>query len=147
MATPYDEVLVALLKLLPSVADVAVCNNRVYHLEVFQNLPSEAQYPCIVYWLNDDFPEKELSGNSNFYHAIYTIVVSSKKSADIRQVAAEIKTLSYEDTNDQTFAQYPNVEWVEIDDDTEDNEFAVEQQDKGFKTASLTAVVDHWGAL
>lgn len=143
-ALSYDEILVERILALPKVLERCV-EPYLYHLEVAQDaLDSDGLYPCIVYNLVDDVPHKELSGESGLYSATYEITVIARTSEDLKYIAADIKTLADEDKNIQLTLDHPSCEWIRIETDTEGNEFAVEQQEKGYKTSSLLAVLDHW---
>lgn len=140
----YDEIFVAQLKLVPLV--VSLCSTRVYHLEVFQNNPSIARYPCVVYSLSDDAPEEEIGENPGFYTATYSVIVIAKNSSDMRRVAEGIKhyfnlAANIDAVSAATECMIP---WMSATGDSEENLFAIEQQEKGFRTANLQVAIDHW---
>lgn len=140
-----DEVLVELL--LTARADLV--ESRVYHIEQYQMLDTlnklDGAYPCIVYELLEDSPSLELAADSKFAIATYALTVTSPKSSDIRSIATVIKNM-----NDATFIQevcdaYENINWINVTSDVEGTEFAIEQQEKGLKTSTLTVLFEHWG--
>lgn len=142
---PFDEVLALLLTELPF--SVAKCNDRIYHYEAYRKLDAKLQYPAIVYNLIDDSQEPELTGGSGFYHATYNVSCVSPDSEDIRAFATDIKDWNDYDFINEVSNRFPNIEWIDVDTDTEENEFTVEQLEKGYKTSSVTVVVDHWGDI
>lgn len=141
----FDEVFVAMLLALQEVQDRCKLQ-RVYHLEVFQNLGSKARFPCLVYNMVDSSPEQELSGTSGLFHSTWEVTIVSESSDDLREIATEAKGFNEEDYNDELHDTYPFIEWVSVDSDGEANEFAIEQQEKGMKTASLAVTMAHWGS-
>lgn len=148
MSLTYDEVLVESVKALAVVQELCGgADPRMYHLEVFQAAESETRYPCIVYEMLSDLPFKELEQTSGLWDAIYQLTCLSKKSATIRRLAAAIQTLNDEATLDAILAAHPNVKWIEIEDDSDNCEFATEQQDKGYRSSVLTVTLTHSGKL
>ena len=145
MAT-FDEVLVAQLKKNEKV--LATCKAPfVYHLEVFQKSDSLDRYPCVVYQLISDTQEKELGQGSGVWNAIYEVTCLSKKSSDIRKLAASLVDIGSDDNNDAVYAEHPNVVWIEVEEDSDLNEFALEQQEKGIRSSVLTISIAHRGKL
>ena len=119
---------------------------KVFHLEVFQKIPSNNQFPCVVYQLTDDSPEEELEANPGFLEATFSCVVIANNSASLRAIAEAIKAyfnnLTYID------ALYCETEgkitWMKEMNDSEENIFAMEQQEKGKQTTVLQVAMDHW---
>lgn len=143
----YDEYFVRELKLVPEV--LSICGTKVFHLEVFQKIPSNSQYPCVVYYLNDDDPEEELAENSKFLTAKYTLVPICFNTEQLRTVAEGIKT--YFNNLTKIDALYCDtagmITWTKANNDSEANVFATEQQEKGKRTTTLTVELDHWQPL
>lgn len=138
----FDEVLVELLL---SIQPNRI-KERVYHLEQYQMDDTlHAAYPNIVYELIEDRPDLELSGDSQFRWADYMICITSENSEDIRVCATNLKNANDPDFNATLTAAYNNIQWVTVTQDVEASIFAVEQQEKGLKTASLTMTLHHWG--
>lgn len=126
-----DEMLVAMLR------EVAA---RVFHLEVYQKEDSQSQYPCVVYWLSDVIPERELDGNNGHEVSGYTVVVIAKDSATLRPLADAIAyfgVLAYNQTK-WADTDYSGLISVDTDSQSEDENFAMEQQEKGLKTSTLS---------
>lgn len=140
----YDELLVARLRLVPQV--IAICNSRVYHLEVFQNSPSIQRYPCVVYSLDNDDPEEELAENSGLLTATFSVFVLCNKSSELRAVVEGIKYYFNDvDNIDQIYCDTDGeITWVSCTNDREQNDFAIEQQEKGIRTSTLQIAMDHW---
>ncbi len=127
---PSDEILVERLKLLAP---------QVYHLEVYQNARDQNQenYPCCVYRRHDFNPMTELAGESGFRTDGYEVLVIARDSSELRAIADALQ-----DTYKYAYlvalqAVYSQVKDWQIDTDTESVEFAVEQQDKGYKITSV----------
>lgn len=140
----YDEVLNELLLTIPQVT----VTRNVFHLEQYQTLDTLVDaYPCIVFYLQEDVPALELSGDSQFRWATYTVDVISPDSADIRTIAALIKGCNDPTFNDALHLEFENIEWITVTYDVEASEFAIEQQEKGLKTATLTLTIHHWGDI
>ncbi len=133
----YDEILVSKLRGI---------NPRVFHLEVFQKNPSTDRYPCIVYRLVDDQPEEELAENSGLATAVYEITLIARDSATLRTWAEQIKSVfTSSDFIDGVYCDTDGeITWIYVFNDAEQNEFAIEQQEKGYKTTSLQVAMDHW---
>lgn len=144
VSTPFDEALVALLLGIPTVS--SVCGTKVYHLEVWQATPSLIQFPCIVYRLTDDDPEEELAENSGLLTATYELTITAAKSADLRAVSEAIKAYFNDESilNDIQCGTEGLIPWISVFNDSESNEFAIEQQEKGLQTTSLQVAIDHW---
>lgn len=145
----YDEKMVELWKALPDVQ--TICGGRVYHLEVFQKNPSLAQFPCVVYQLESDLPELELSQPTGVYYATYSLMAFSKKSSDTRTLATAFATMA-EEAYIQVVAggfgttgAFPDIGWIDVIEDTDLNEFAQEQQDKGYRASHVLMKVTHQG--
>jgi hypothetical protein len=138
-----DEALVTLLS--ESTEVIARCSARVFHLEVFQNIPADARYPCVVYRKTDSIPEKELDGNNAYQTEQYDIYVIAKKSADLRPIADQILNFGKPDFNEAVWAdvRFCNVEQVDSDSDSEENDFAIEQQELGYKVSTVTVAITH----
>jgi hypothetical protein len=136
--TAFDEVFAEL---------ISVACERVYHLEVAQDNPSTLQYPCLVYKLDSSIPEDELDGNACYYRSVYTVLGFAEDSVSIRDMA---KTLKAYNTYEQLVSietTYPLIQDFKCEDDAEDNEFAFEQQDRGYKVVALTMSVFHKRSL
>lgn len=140
---PADEVLVECLRTLPSA--VAICNQRVYHIEVYQALTSLDHYPCIVYQITENMADGELSGLSSFINSIYSVYVISKDSADLRTLGMEIMGFGEEEYNDEIYETYGNINWIHAENESEQGEFALEQEEKGYKISTHTITIQHWG--
>lgn len=150
MTTACDKWLVRWLKDDARIA--GIISTRVYHMEVFQNVPSESRYPCVVYELSDDIPFNELGTTSRYYTTIYNVYVISKRSQDLRDIADAIKGFATEEFDDALLATEgavpPDYDYVEagyegvtVDADTENNEFAIEQQELGYKITTLSVSI------
>ena len=138
-----DEVLVALLKESTEIVDR--CNSRVFHLEVFQSTPADDRYPCVVYRKTDSVPEKELDGNNSYQTEQYDVYVIAKKSADLRPIADQILTFGSPEFSQMVWAdtRFCNIEQIDSDSDSEENDFAIEQQEQGYKVSTVTVSVTH----
>lgn len=139
----HDEVLVELLR---NVVEVEVrAGQRVFHLEVFQKENSQSQYPCVVYRLTDSIPEKELAGNNGYSTAVYDVYVITTTSDDLRAIAREIN--NFGDDTFQPFIwnnpDYSFVEGIDVDTETEEDEFAIQQQEQGYKIATLSVSITY----
>lgn len=145
MATKaFDEVLVELLK---TVQPLRI-KGRVYHIEQYQmDNTLQNAYPNVVYELIEDRPDLELSGDSQFRWADYMICITSENSEDIRTCATNLKNANDPDFNLALKTEYSNIEWITVTQDVEASIFAVEQQEKGLKTSSLTLTIHHWGDI
>lgn len=136
-----DEMLVSWLLALSDV--ITLCGSRVFHLENFQNADSQSRYPCVVYRLSDEIPEKELYGNVGYDTYQYDVYTIAKKSADLRGIVEQIKDFGSPDFNTTQFValQAQGFEAVDVDAETEDNEFAIEQQELGYKVSTLSVSI------
>jgi hypothetical protein len=139
----WDITFIEYLKTLTAVN--TTCNNRVFHLEVFQNVPSGNQYPCIVYSKSSDAPKKEQSGQIDFRLAQLTLVVIAEDSETLKEILKDIDYLATETFDDALIEDDTNVLTIDIDDDAEDNIFAQEQQEKGYRTSTLAVFIMHKG--
>ena len=119
--------------------------NRVFHLEVFQKLPSESQFPCIVYNITSDVPQKEQAGQIDFRIAQIALVIICKNSEQLKAVRKDLDYLGTEEFDDVLIEDDTNVLTIDIDDDNEDNIFAQEMQEKGYRTATLSVFIMHKG--
>ena len=140
MNPPPDEMLVSFLKALTDV--VALCNGRVHHLEVYQRDDSLAQYPCLVYEQSDDIPERELGGNVGYWTTIYSVYIIAQNSSALRTLTDAVYTLGTETFNQSVWQQQPAsyamFEGLDVDSSSEDNEFAIEQQERGLKISTVS---------
>jgi len=137
---PPDEMLVQFVQARPQV--IALCNDRVFHLEVYQEQDdSLAQYPCIVYQQTDDVPDREISGNNGYFTTVYSIYVIAKNSSDLVALRNDIYWLGSEDFNTSIFqdtsGDYDMFEGIDVDSSSEDDEFAIEQQERGLKISTV----------
>ena len=136
--TPSDDLLVAQLKLLGE--GCRLQRGNVYHLEVYQNATGDNQtnYPCYVYRKSDFTPELELTGEANVEDETFEVTCISQDSESLRCLAKELqKTYRYAFLQKLQTANPHLLDWL-VDNDTEQTEFAMEQQDKGYKTATMT---------
>ncbi len=119
---------------------------KVFHLEVFQKIPSNSQFPCVVYQLTDDAPEEELEENPGMLEATFSCVVIANNSASLRTIAEAIKTYFNSITNiDAIYCETAGkIPWMKAMNDSEENIFAMEQQEKGKQTTVLQVAMDHW---
>lgn len=132
-----DELIVAQLGVLAQTCSLQ--GDAVYHLEVYQNATgtNEANYPCYVYRKSDHAPELELTGEASIEDDTYEVVCISQDSDSLRCLARALQeTYRYSFLTDLQVTSPDVLDWV-VDNDSESNEFALEQQDKGYKTATI----------
>jgi hypothetical protein len=139
----WDITFIDYLKTLTAVN--TLCSNRVFHLEVFQKIPSKSQFPCIVYNISSDVPQKEQSGQIDFRTAQVTLVVITEDSETLKTIRKDIDYLATETFDDALLDDDTNVLTIDIDDDAEDNIFAQEMQEKGYRTSTLAVFIMHKG--
>lgn len=145
----YDEKMVELWKALPDV--VTLLGSRVYHLEVAQAADSLSKFPALVYNLESDIPELELSQPTGIYYATYKLQCFSKKSSDVRTIATALASMGEEDYITAiaggfgVTGSFPDIGWIDVVEDTDLNEFAIEQQEKGYRVSSVLMKVTHNG--
>lgn len=144
-ANTWDEYFVQYMANLPDVT--TLCNKRVYHMEVFQNANSISLFPCVVYQLQSDQPEKELSNNPPTYYARYEVRVISEKSGDIKTLAKAIAYLGSNEFDVTVQTDLANSDTgiynIIVDDDVEQDDFAQQLQEKGYKSSILQVQVWH----
>lgn len=145
MAMSFDELFVDMLRKVPAIE--TLCGSRVYHLEVYQNTDRlHGQYPCIVYQIVDGTPHQELCGGTGLHTTTIETTIIAQESSVLRAVIAGIDVFNSEQTNENIYAaSNRNIEGVEVVSDSELTEFAIEQQDKGMKTAVVNVLLTHWG--
>lgn len=135
--TPCDEILVSQLLLLGQ--SCRLQRGNVYHLEVYENATGDnaTNYPCYVYRKSDYSPETELTGEASVEDETFEVTCVSQDSESLRCLARALQKTYRYSYLEKLQATMPYVlDWL-VDNDTEQNEFAVEQQDKGYKTATM----------
>lgn len=144
MSLNPDEYLVSKILLFPKF--IEHCVDRIYHIEIYESLNPPAEIPCIVYKLTDETPEQEISGDPKFFTALYELVIIAKESQVTREIAEEIKeTFATEAYNNAMYAETSGqMNWITAESDGEDGEFAIEQQEKGYKTSTIVGSLEHW---
>jgi len=140
----YDELFVQIVK----DATFNQVNNRLYHLEVYQlEETAKVNYPCVLYNLRSNMPNggPEISGKSGYMMASYDVVVVSKNSDILRDCAQNIYDLSEEDPNWTNSDLYRDLgfDWIDVDMDVENVEYAVELEGKGYKTTTICVLLYH----
>lgn len=134
---PCDEILVSQLRLLAE--SCRLQGSNVYHLEVYENATgtNETNYPCYVYRKSDFSPETELTGEAGLEDETFEVTCISQDSDSLRCLARALqKTYRYTFLQKLQAASPYVLDWI-VENDTEQNEFAMEQQDKGYKTATM----------
>lgn len=132
-----DDLLVRQLGLLAQ--SCSLQGDAVYHLEVYQNATgdNETNYPCYVYRKSDHAPELELTGEASIEDDTYEVVCISRDSDSLRCLAnALTETYRYSFLLTLQSTSPDVLDWV-VENDAEQNEFAMEQQDKGYKTTTI----------
>ncbi len=139
MILQVDELLVSWLKTIPEISQ------RVFHLEVYQNNESTTQYPCICYRRFEDTIEAdELEGQNNYSTAMFEIMIFSRNSTPLRAISDAVKKFGRPTFIDSIYTSTcGQVTWIDVNGDGEDNEFAIEQQEKGIKNATLQVAIDY----
>ena len=135
--TLSDELLVSELSTVAQAC--AAGGDAVYHLEVYQNATGDnaSNYPCFVYRRTDYAAELELSGQANVEDETYEVTVVSQDSDALRCMARAVqKTNKYEFLQHLQTTRPDVLDWI-VEHESEQNEFAMEQQDKGYKTATM----------
>lgn len=119
---------------------------RAFHLEVYQRDDKASAYPCVVYSSLDCIPVEEIGVNPSFFTTVYIVNIIGKNSADIRTIADTMKeTAATEEYQDLVYCgSSGRFCWVSVTFDTEENLFAKQQEDKGYKVASLQFAIQHW---
>lgn len=111
----------------------------VYHLEVYQNANGDNQknYPCYVYRKSDFSPETELSGEASVEDETFEVTCVAQDSESLRCLAKTLQRSYRYSYLESLQATTPGLlDWL-VENDSEQNEFALEQQDKGYKTTTL----------
>jgi hypothetical protein len=129
----FDERLYSGIRALSDVS--SLCNNRVYHLEVIQNvgLPL-SKYPCLVYEIESDASLPELNGRSGRREATFNWMCFSKSSADTRTLAKAIESI----TQNITQAENLGFDWFVVRDITDQYEIPFEYDEKATKSTVLS---------
>lgn len=134
---PSDELLV--LQLSDLAQGCSLQGDAVYHLEIYQTVDGtdQASYPCYVYRKADHAPELELTGEASVEDDTYEVVAVARDSDSLRCLANSLqRTYRYAFLQALQAASPEVLDWV-VENDNELNEFASEQQDKGYKTATI----------
>lgn len=119
---------------------------KVFHLEAYQTDIKSDRYPCIVYGSADSVPAEELGVNPGYFTTTYILNIIGKRSQEVRNIANTIKeAVNTEDYQDLVYSgSCGRFTWASVTADTEENLFASEQQEKGYKIVSILFTVQHW---
>lgn len=137
---PSDELLAEQLGVIANTCSLQA--DSVYHLEVYESsglagASNAANYPCFVYRKSDFAPELELSGEAEVQDDTYEVTCVAQDSDALRCMAGALQRTYHYRFLAGLQTAYPSVlDWL-VENDSEQNEFAVEQQDKGYKTATM----------
>ncbi len=150
MPIQSDELLVSTLRTMASLALAGVVpavapdpSGRAYHLEVYQKKDNPRSYPCYVYRHADWLTNPELAGQAGIVSDVFEVTVVSQDSLTLRALVDALKASYVYEFLQQlqaTTSTADVLDW-EVDNDDESNEFAMQQQDKGYKTATMMVKV------
>lgn len=140
MAT-YREALIEKLLQFTNVANI--CGTRIYDRQGPQNIDSQSIYPNLMYTLTDDSPELESTGRCDVAKAVFQFLFTGITSEQCVLIADDFATLNDEVVIDAISTISDEVLWIEATDNKESNNFAIEQQLKGYLTAAFTVTVTH----
>lgn len=116
-------------------------SGNVYHLEAYQQDDNQAKYPCYVYRRSDFTPELEMSGEAGIQDDTYEVAVISTDSDTLRCLANAMQiTYKYAWLRARQVTEPNLLDWI-VENDTEGVEWAIEQQDKGYKMSTMTVRV------
>jgi hypothetical protein len=137
----FDEVIAKII----SDTTNATLAGKVFHLEVYQTNESFKNFPCALYNMRANMPFIETSGVSGYSTAEYSVTIVSKDSDILRNSAQSILNLASDKNNEDLYTTYSGdgFEWLDIVTDEESLEYAIELQEKGYKTTSMQLVYFH----
>lgn len=118
----------------------SIVDDRIYHIEVLQSIGNTplAKYPCMVYELQSDQPDRELDGRSGNRIAIFTVLSFSKLSSDIRALSETLDDYC----EDVALAEANGFLYLHMEDITDEYDVPFEYDEKAIKhtVQSITVI-------
>lgn len=139
----WDILLLNYMKELTSIS--TTLGNRILHMEAYQADESKAVFPCMVYSITSDVSMKESKGSNGIYVAQLNFAIIASNTDIIKAVRKDLVYLESEEFDDVLIEDDGALLTIDIVEDSEDDFFAQEQQEKGYKTANIMIGVLHTG--